>query len=362
VRQAVVVEHSFGNPGSGGPIMTLQRILDSALADKYTFLRMHQHSAASGINMKMIGDWTAWLRRIKPDLVHIRGLGNEGFHGAMAARLAGCPRILLSIHGTVRDLTNARRSVRLRVLTDIVEPCTLRLATHIATVCESASSRDFLSSYQSKVVGVIPNGVALADPARPMRSRVRRELGIGDERTVLVAVGRLSVEKGHLILAQALKELRDKVQEMTLVLVGDGPDRLAIESAYRGVEGLSFYSLGQRSDVGEILDASDVFVFPTLHENLSNALLEAMAAGLPVIASAVGGNVEVLERGSGILVPVSSPSALADALIRLHSEPALRLSYGVKARSVIAGQYTAAHMVNELDRIYMSILTDGEPR
>lgn len=357
VTRPVIVQHSFGDLGAGGPIMALQRILDSRLAEKYIFLRMHQNAAAGGINAGMIRDWTMKLRRLKPDLVHVRGLGNEGFHGVVAARLAGCPRILLSVHGTARDLQSVPRSARIRVLTEIVEPCTLRLATHIVTVCDSASRRDFLANGRARFAGVVPNGVTLPDAAaRPMRSRVRRELGVSEEETVLVVVGRLSVEKGHLVLAQALKRLRTTVRRMTLILVGDGPDRWVIESAYSSVDGLHYRSLGNRLDVPNILQASDIFVFPTLHENLSNALLEAMAAGLPVVASAVGGNVEVLERGGGILVPASSPGPLADALAKLLASPSLQAAYGVEARRVIAERYTTAHMVDKLDRTYASIL------
>ena len=354
-----IVQHSFGDPGTGGPIMSLQRVLDSELASKYTFHRMHQNAALGGVDLDLLREWSTNLRRLKPDLVHVRGLGNEGFHGVVAARLASCPRILLSIHGTTRDLQFVERPARRRVLTGIVEPCTLRLATHIVTVCNSGSKRDFLKNYSAKFAGVLPNGVELPDVARPMRNRVRRELGLRQEQMALVVVGRLSVEKGHLILAQALREPRINLRQAALILVGDGPDRSVIEAAYRSVDNLAFYPMGRRIDVAEILQACDAFVFPTLHENLSNALLEAMAAGLPVVASAVGGNVEVLDRGGGILVPASSPGALADALARLLADPSLRHTYGVQARGVIAERYTTAHMIDKLDRIYTSILRGG---
>ncbi|QTE29023.1 glycosyltransferase [Pengzhenrongella sicca] len=357
-----IVQHSFGEPGSGGPITALGRVLDSPLAAKYTFVRMHQHRAAGGIDVALIATWVRLLRRVRPDLVHVRGLGNEGFHGALAARLAGCPRVLVSIHGTVRDLQQGGRSARRRLLVGAIEPATLRLATHVATVSTDASGRRFLDPYRAKLAGVIPNGVDLPLAPSPLRAPTRAALGVDDRELVCVVVGRLSLDKGHLVLAEAMRRLPEHAASTRLVVVGEGPDRAAIEAAYRGVPGWSTQLLGRRLDVAALLVAADVFVFPTLHENLSNALLEGMAAGLPVVASAVGGNVEVLERGGGLLVPPSDPAALAAALGALADDAALRTRLGREAREVVAGHYTVEHMVAGLDDLYQRILARGRPK
>jgi len=126
LTRPIVVQHSFGDPNSGGPITALGRILDSSLASKYEFVRMHQPSTAKPVDVRLLRQWVSFLRRVQPDLVHVRGLGNEGFRAALAARLAGCPRILVSIHGTVRDL-NVPTSPRRTALVRLVEPATLRL-------------------------------------------------------------------------------------------------------------------------------------------------------------------------------------------------------------------------------------------
>jgi len=361
VSRPVVVQHSFGEPNSGGPIVALGRVLDSRLADKYEFVRMHQPPTARPVDLPLLRQWVSLLRHTRPDLVHVRGLGNEGFRAALAARLAGCPRILVTIHGTVRDLT-APASLRRQTLIRVVEPATLRMVTHIATVCESAARRDFLQPYRSKIVGVIPNGVAIPRAPGADRPRVRAELGLSATDTVAVVVGRLTVEKGHLILADALRHLQGREPALTLLLVGDGPDREAIAAAYDAVPGLVARFLGRRTDVAAILDASDLFLFPTLHENLSNALLEGMAAGLPVVATAVGGNVEVLERGGGLLVPASDPTALAKAIGHLLGDAGLRERCGREAREVVETHYTIDHMVAALDRLYETILEREGPR
>lgn len=359
MRRPIVVAHSFGELGSGGPIAALGRVLESELARKYEFIRMHQPANSREVDLGLLARWVSLLRRTQPDLVHVRGLGNEGFRAALAARMAGCPRILVSIHGTARDLKHGRHSIRRDVLVRALEPATLRMATHLATVCHSAVRREFLQPYRSKLIGVVPNGVALPAGLGENRSRIRRQLDVADGTVVCVVVGRLSFEKGHAVLAEALRRLPSFWASAVLVLVGDGPDRESIEECYASVPQLRVQTLGRRLDVSAILEAADVFLFPTLHENLSNALLEGMAAGLPVIASAVGGNVEILEFGGGVLVPPSDPDALADAITKILGSPDLRADLGRRAREVIRERYTVDAMIVELERVYESIISGG---
>ncbi len=352
-HRPVVVQHSFGDPGSGGPIGSLQRVLDSSLASRYRFVRMHQGKAAGSIDYQLLRAWVSMLRDIRPDLVHVRGLGNEGFHGALAARLAHVPAVLVSIHGTVRDLTTPM-TLKRRVLVSGLEPSTLTMATDIVTVCRATAERSFLDPWRSKVRGVVPNGV---DPLGPYdahtRTTARDSLGLADSRVVLAVVGRLSLEKGHAILAAAMRHLAPTIRSrVVLLLVGDGPDSERIVEGYRAVPLLDTRVLGRRHDVTDLLRASDAFVFPTFHENLSNALLEAMACGLPVVATSVGGNVEVLERGGGLLVPAMDITALADGVSQLVTDEALRSRLGREALTVITQSYTVDHMVSSWDTVY----------
>jgi glycosyltransferase involved in cell wall biosynthesis len=354
----VVVEHSFGDPGSGGPITTLDRLLASRLTESYTLVRMHQAKAAGGLDLALIRHWVRLLRTTRPDLVHVRGLGNEGFHAVLAARIAGCPRIVLSIHGTARDLTAPRRRLRRAILANILEPISLRAATRIVTVCDAMQRRTFLDPVRDRLGPAIPNGVELpALPSTRTRGVLRAELGLRPDQIAHVSVGRLSVEKGHLELAAALAACDPGLlARVVLVLVGDGPDSAEIVAAYAAVPGLEVRALGHSADVDRVLGAADVFVLPTRHENLSNALLEAMAAGLPVIATAVGGNVEVLAGGGGILVPLGDTAALTAAISELAGDEALRGALGGRAREVVASSYSLDTMVTAWDACYRSVL------
>ncbi|MFG1884817.1 glycosyltransferase [Micromonospora sp. NPDC049102] len=352
----VVVQHSAGTPGANGPLTAVGRVLDSALGERYEFVRMHQVGGNGGLNVPLLREWVRLLRRVRPDLVHVRGLQNEGFHGVLAARLAGCPRILVTVHGTVRDLRHAGRSWRRALLAGGAEPATLRMASHVATVCEYAAGRDFVRAHAGRFVGVIPNGVPLPADVGSVRSTRRTALSLGHEDVVMIAVARLNWDKGFGVLADALRRLPPPPGRRVLLVAGDGPDRAGIAEALADVHGTEVRLLGNRLDVPDLLSAADIFVFPTLHENLSNALLEAMAHALPVVASAVGGNVEVLRQGGGHLVPAGDPVAFAAALEPLLDDAAERRHLGETGRKVVHDAYSLPVMLRSLDDVYQRIL------
>ncbi len=348
-----MVQHSFGSPSQGGPATALARLETSALAERYRFVPMHQDTATGGVDLGRVWRWARRVRSEHAELVHVRGLGNEGFHGALAARLGGAPRVLLSVHGSVRDLQRPPHRLRALVVAQVLEPLTLLLSTDVVTMCQSMSERSFLRPFRRRLRAVVPNGVGLARPPADLRLSTRSALGLAADEVVAILVGRLSVEKGHLVLAEALRT--PATAALTLLIVGDGPDRAEVEAAYAGA-GSRTLLVGQQGDVRPYLAAADLFVFPTLHENLSNALIEAMAAGLPVVATAVGGNVEVLSYGGGLLVPAGAPQPLRRALDRLVADPDLRDRLGMQARRTVEQHYSLEHMVQAWDGVYRQLL------
>lgn len=355
-----IVQHSFGSPGSGGPIGALGRVLASDMAQRFEFLHVSQPHPAGGINFALVNQMAREMKAFGADIAHVRGLGNEGFHGVLAAKVAGVPKILVSVHGSVRDLQYQPSKLRGFVVGQLLEPLTLRLATHVVTVCEAARSKPVLRAVSKKVIGVTPNGVdTIAVQEREVQS-VRSELSIDPEDVVLIMVARLVVDKGGIDLLKALAMLSPaSVSRKThLLLVGDGPDRdlLAVQATLVG--NVQVHFLGRRHDVSALLKTSDIALLPSWHENMSNALLEAMAAGIPVIATSVGGNVEVLSKGGGVLVPPHDPQALAAALDNLILDKSRRLELGREAREVIDRAYTTQHMTERLGQIYLSMLGD----
>nr|WP_157866639.1 glycosyltransferase family 4 protein [Aromatoleum aromaticum] len=353
-----IIQHCFGKPASGGPIVALERLLAHSSVP-YGVIR--QTEPAGGLNVALIRRFVRELRQQQPQLVHVRGLGNEGFHAALAARLAGVPKILVSVHGTQRDLRHPGNPLRHWVVKSILEPLTLVMATHVATVCEFAAQRSFIRPFIGKLVGVVPNGVELPNLSRPEEPDFRARWGIPADLPLAVCVSRITEEKGYLTLASALRIL-DAECRLALLVVGGGDESKHIRNQFSGLANIVVRFVGHQHDVGSFLAASDLFLFPSLHENLSNALIEAMAHGLPAIATDVGGNTEVVARGGGILVPPGNAIELATAIARLLREPDFCMELAQQARENIRAHYSVERMVSDWQGLYERILKDDHGR
>lgn len=189
-------------------------------------------------------------------------------------------------------------------------------------------------------------------------SRVLRDSFTGgEERPVVLTCARLDAQKGHAVLLRAAALLPD----VLFVLAGEGPERGALEaqvSALGLVDRVLF--LGHRSDVPELLAACDVFALPSMYEGSSLAILEAMAAGRPVVSSAVPGSDELIADGeTGVLVPSGDAVALAEALRRLLAQEDLRAALGCRARVRVGRDFTSAAMAQRVTRVYEELLRDA---
>jgi glycosyltransferase involved in cell wall biosynthesis len=348
-----VLQHCFGSRGQGGPATALWRFIE---ASDRSYSVVYQHDPARGFNIPLIFRMIKEINKHNPTLIHIRGLGNEGFHATIAARLSRVPIVLVSIHGTHRDLQSNIGKIRRFVVSRILEPLTLALADAITTVSEQASQRTFLNKYRNKIYPAVPNGVPIPELSSFVRMSTRHSLGIADAACVFSIVSRLSIEKGYIDLADAFKQLPVYSEPPHLIVVGSGPDETEIKEIFKKVNNLIVHFVGQQSDVVPFLQASDVFVFPSWHENLSNALLEGMSCALPVIATSVGGNIEVVSKGGGVLVPSRSPVQLTSALKSAIENPHWRAEQGIIARDNIKKNYSIDAMVIGWEALYDELI------
>jgi sugar transferase (PEP-CTERM/EpsH1 system associated) len=297
------------------------------------------------------------LRKLEPAVVHSRNVGT--LDCVVVAFLAGVPFRIHGEHGwDVYDPEGKR--LKYRVLRRLVS----HLVHRFVTVSEE------LRQWLVEVVGLpagkvtrICNGVdtskfrprdAAAPPSRlPGAMRV-------DGAVVIGTVTRFSAIKDPLNLVDAFIRLRAAIPQITLrlVMIGDGElraDALARLEAAGAAD--AAWLPGARDDVQELLSDMDVFVLGSLREGISNTVLEAMASGVPVIATATGGNGELIESGrTGELVPVGDAQALADAIRRYAADRQLRARHGKQARERAVAQFSLAGMVNNYRRLYDELL------
>lgn len=284
----------------------------------------------------------ALIREVAPDLVHTHST-KAGLLGRIAARLEGVP----SVH-TAHAWSFSDGQPRRRVI-GAVPPEALvgRITTRFIVVSEA--DRELALRYRvgrDEQIRVVHNGVA-DHPARATPS--------GQPPTITM-VARMAAPKDHALLIDALADVH---RPWRLQLVGDGPDRPALEAQIRArALGDRIELLGTRSDVPELLARSQVATLISKQEGFPLVVLEAMRAGLPVIASDVGGIREALTAECGSLVGRGDRAALSRAFDRLLADPELRAAQGAAGRARYEEHFTAARMVQKTAAVYDELARD----
>lgn len=275
------------------------------------------------------------LRRLRPCLVHTRNW--PGLDGLIAARLAGIRQVVHGEHGLGSDDPSGLDPKRL-----LVRRALGRWPREYTCVSRS------LERWLGDVVRVprpvtrILNGVDTALYRPGSGEAARRGLEIPEGAFVVGIVGRLDAIKDHPTLFAAHARVLAAIPNARLIVVGDGPERGRLEAS--APEGVLF--LGDRGDVPELLRAFDLFVLPSANEGISNTVLEAMASGVPVVASRVGGNPELVEDGvTGALFPAGDPDALAAAALTYATSDVLRARHGLQGRQRAEERFSIDAMV-----------------
>lgn len=211
----------------------------------------------------------------------------------------------------------------------------------------------------------IPNGVDTATyrpPTPEERRTLRRAIGLAEDAVAFVSVGRLAQRKGIDVLLRAWHALPDDGRAV-LLLVGEGEEgeRLRALATELGLDGRVRF-LGERHDVAAVLRTADAFVFSSRREGLSNAVLEAMSTGLPIVATRIGGNVDLIgDDAYGLLCAPDDPVGLATGMLRLRSDASLRRHFGEAARARILDAYALERIVDQLLPLYRITLPPAAP-
>lgn len=298
------------------------------------------------------------LKQLKPDIVHTRNLA--AMEGQVIAALAGIKARVHSEHG--RDMVDLHgKNRKYNLLRKAIRPFVKRFI---------ALSKD-LENWLTETIGVPPdrvsqiyNGVDSLNfhPRNGIRADIGPKGFFSEDAFVIGSVGRMAAVKDYPSLVRAFLMVLEKEPEsrkrLRLLIVGDGLSRQQCLDMLRevGAKALAWLP-GERSDIPELMRAMDLFVLPSLGEGISNTILEAMASGLPVVATRVGGNVELVKEAlTGKLVPPGEPVSMANAISEYYKNPELLHSHGKAARQEIEAHFSMDAMVRGYLGVYDAVL------
>lgn len=304
-----------------------------------------------GIPVFLVPEFLKLFNRERPDVVHSHNWGT--IEAIPAARMARVATVLHTEHG--RDLRSlGRMPLRHRLFRKLC----YGWADGVFTISEEmkryyAAATALPEGRLQVLLNSVDTSVFRRDASA--RRHLRRELGLGENIFVAGCVARLDPVKDLCTLFRAAETAIAKGQDLRIVLVGDGPERAALETYARRRPGLRdrVLFMGERAEVAQWLNVFDVFVLPSHFEGISGALLEAMATGIPVVATAVGGNPEVIEHErSGLLFPRGDAETLSKYLWRLRGDAELRSTLVQNASCRVETQFSLRCMLDRYTDIY----------
>jgi glycosyltransferase involved in cell wall biosynthesis len=301
------------------------------------------------------------MRKERPHILHTH-TAKAGAIGRLAALLAGDARPLIIVHTfhghVLRGYFDPVRTFGFRLF----ERWLARITT--ALVAVSPQVRDDLVRLgvaPARKFAVVRLGIELDERVAadgPTRAETRRAMGIAPDRFVVGWIGRMTGVKRTNDVLRAVARLRERGVDAMLCLVGDGPDRDDVErrASELGVMRHCLF-LGYQEEVGRFFSAFDAFVLTSVNEGTPVTTIEALAAGVPVVATRVGGVPDVVRDGvDGFLVESGAIDDLADRLERLAADPALRAGMGEAGRARVLPRYAVDRLIDDVDRLYRSLL------
>ena len=314
-----------------------------------------------GIDWSVVRELTAIIRQEKIDVVNAQQY-TPYFYALLATlgqrltALSGFPKIIFTEHGIPYPYKKKLKRL-------LLNPVLCSFADEITTISEY--TRSLLAQYENfpaRRTKVIYNGVAIDRFSNVENPELKkRSLGMPANSKVIGIVARLDAVKNHPMLLRAFRRVVAELPGTNLVIVGDGPENRDLQglASSLGISD-SVLFLGARTDIAELLHTFDLFVLPSFSEGMSITLIEAMSAGLPVVATNVGGNPEVVNHGeTGYLVENDNEQELARRLIECLRDDELRLKMGEAAKLRARKLFSLDRMINCYRELYLQFSAGG---
>lgn len=341
----------------GGIGTYIRQITDSPLASEFEFASTHYPCVRWG-HVGALRTLARTVRAFAPDLVHVHGLQVEGVNGVLAARMGNCSRIVVTIHGFMED-SLARSSRKRSLVARFIEPWALILSSAFYCVSAYGETKWVVRRYARKSLGKINNAL----PITPTSASVVSGRHLSKEGCRALFVGRVTRDKGVFDLLPVLAEARESSGvDIRLTLVGDGPDLSAFQNMAESKGQAAFITcVGKKSNPAPYYEDADVFILPSYHEHQSYSILEAMRAGLPVLAYDTGGNGELVATGvTGRLSPLGATRHMGAQLAELATEYSLRRALGMAGLARLTREFGCNRFLDEVASVYRVLL--GNPK
>jgi sugar transferase (PEP-CTERM/EpsH1 system associated) len=304
-----------------------------------------------GNDWRIVGELARLIRQLRPDLVHTRNWGTT--EAILAARFAGVRRVVHGEHGWSMD-NPAGKSLRRRIARRILSPAVNRFVAVSDDIERWLSKEAWIR--REKITKIV-NGVDINKFCPGKEAEAKKRLGL-DGTIVVGTVARLDPIKRCDLLLEAFAGAASGNPAAKLIIVGDGPEHRKLHDIREGLPNPNqIIFLGERQDVQMLYPSMDVFVLASKNEGISNTILEAMASGLPIIATSVGGNPElVTHEKTGLLIAPENRDALKNALAHYIRNPEERMAHGRNARADAVKRFPLERMVREYENLYSHLM------
>jgi glycosyltransferase involved in cell wall biosynthesis len=297
---------------------------------------------------KIVREVRTVIKRIAPQILHTH-LYHQNLYGRLASLGLGLQGLVASVHNAY-----SRLKIHRCVWNYLLARVTDKVLVSSSRVYRDVRRYDRVPA--AKIL-IMPYGIRMAELDLPL-SKAEAKAGLDISGFCLGTIGRLEEQKGQEFLLAAIPELKEKIPDLNVLIIGDGRLRSSLENQARilGVTDVVHF-LGTRRDLPLLYRAMDVFVLPSLWEGMPLVLLKAMAAGLPVIATQVSGAEDIIEDGrNGRFIPPRQPAALAQAVLELHDSPGLWSQFGEQARKTVSQNYSLEAMLTRLQQLYEDLV------
>ncbi len=350
----------FENGKNGGPYISHSRIMHSCLTNSYDFIPIYFPRLRKLLNPAVFISMIKTVRKADVDVFQFSGLQLEGFFICLIGKLARA-KTICAIRGSTDEAVYVGKMMR--NVTDLCEKWTLRHCDVCYGVSDYVTSWDKVKKESKHIFGTIYNFFDFSNNNSEIkavnRERIRNELGISKDMIIVISTGRIIEEKGYSTIASIITE-GNEWGDVVFLIVGDGNYLNTLRQQLNDeIDRKKVILTGYRSDVSELLDASDIFLSCTWHETFGNSILEGSYHYLPVIASRVGGVPEIVcDNKTGFLVDKDNTNGFITCLKYLINDSNLRKNIGLQGYNYVTKKFDPKYIEQRFDLLYQSVIKE----